>query len=224
MSKLRHHIYDNHFIHPHHEVLCDYTHRLNEEYDTLPRRWIDYFLVRCSKLMSEALHKRNSYLLDYNPDTMVFTQTGFPTYDLKRKFTFIPMQLEYCLHKMDYQQVKCYRFGKTWIKLEWYKTKPADEDCVIFVNMTEEDYNNEEERIDCNILTIGHRKCHCSCHCCHKCKEDDEETDDTSNEGGDNDGNGNTDGNNNNADGNNDGGDDNTTTTPEPSPDTPLIP
>lgn len=164
--------YDNHFIHPHHEVLCDYTHRLNNEYETLPRRWIDYFLVRISNLLRDAFHFRNAYPITYNPSTMVLTMTGFPTYDLKRRFDFVPYQVEYALHKLDYKQALLYKFGKTWVKAEFYPTKPSNEDCVKIIHMTEEQYNLEEELIDCNILTSPSNR-QCTCCCCHK--EEDEE-------------------------------------------------
>lgn len=199
--------------HIHHEVLCDYTHRLNKEYEYLPNSWVEYFKVRINNLIRKSMAWKNTYQLYYNPQTQTISITGFPTYTLKRSFKISILQTEYTLHKMDYQQALIYMYGKNYVQIDFLTQKQADDDpCVKVVYLkNENELNTDTEDYDCNILTTPTTHDDgCSC-CCGKHKKQEEETEDGQSNGtgtpaGDDTDNTSTDGNNElgNYDGNND--------------------
>lgn len=183
--------------HIHHEVLCDYTHRLNKEYNDLPIPWREYFLVRINNLIKHSMRWNNVFNIVYDPITKKILITGFPTYTLKRTFKISIMQTEYTLHKMDYKQAIIYIYGKNYVRLEFLPEKRVKkEPCVLVKHLQHtDDLTDDDSNIDCNILTTDKHECEC---CCCKNKEETTDGNGTSTTG-------NTDG----TDGNNQSGDNN---------------
>lgn len=179
INKPKHHEY---MVKLHHEALYDYIHRLNDEYDTLPLPWIEYFIVRINNLIRHNMRWRNTFNIQYDKDTQKITITGFPTYTLKRHFKIGIMQTEYTLHKLDYQQAIIYMYGKDHVKLEFINTpKPENEPCVLVKYLQLSDIEDTTDDTNCNVLTEPFQCYTCTCCKCQKKEEDiiDGTTDDT---------------------------------------------
>lgn len=158
----------------HHEAIYDYTHRLNDEYDTLPLPWIEYFIVRINNLIRHNMRWRNTFNIQYDKDTQKITITGFPTHTIKRHFKIGITQTDYTLHKMDYQQAIIYMYGKDHVKLEFLNTpKPDDEPCVKVVHLQRNDLDDlADEQTNCNVLTEPFQCYSCTCCKCQKTMEE----------------------------------------------------
>ena len=124
----------------HSESLYDYVKRLNDEYDTLPYLWIDYFKNRINSMISKNMRWKTVFNLDYNVDTKTITITGLPTYTLDKRFKPIPPQLEYTVTKMGYKKVLVYMYGKSIIKIEFLDSITDGEDVVEYVFMQDLEY------------------------------------------------------------------------------------
>lgn len=172
----RHH--GHNIPHLHHEVLCDYTHRLNKEYEDLPIPWVEYFKVRINNLISHNMRWRNVFNLAYDPITKKIAITGFPTYAIKRSFKISIMQTEYTLHKMDYKQAIIYLYGKDYVRLEFLPEKRVTkEPCVLVKHLQREDLTSDYDTdMLCNILTTQSHDTECCC-----CKHKEETSDGNSN-------------------------------------------
>ena len=158
------------FVHVHHEALFDYTHRLNDEYETLPLPWIEYFLVRINNLIRRNMRWHNTFNIAYDKNTQKITITGFPTHTLKRHFKIGITQTEFTLHKMDYHQAIIYIYGKNYVKLEFLTKKEKNDDpCVKVVYLQSlDDLDDLDDTNNCNVLTEPFQCYKCTCCKCQK--------------------------------------------------------